>query len=107
MSFPFGLCNILFSLQDLFRAVIGALLYLITSLICVISGSKDAALLVGGVRVYHCPLALKSQAHDIISAYLFLPAQVLNRCNSFSTLLAAPFLKAHFFKMGMSFFFYS
>ncbi|XP_023675138.2 proteolipid protein 2-like [Paramormyrops kingsleyae] len=35
--------------SDFFRVVVGAVLYLITSLICVISGSKDAALLAGGV----------------------------------------------------------
>uniref|UniRef100_A0A3B3SC97 Proteolipid protein 2-like n=1 Tax=Paramormyrops kingsleyae TaxID=1676925 RepID=A0A3B3SC97_9TELE len=100
---PKGKDTFSFSLQDFFRVVVGAVLYLITSLICVISGSKDAALLAGGVRVYHCPLALNSQAHDITSAYLFLPAPVLHICNAFSTLLAAPFLKAYFLQMGMTF----
>ncbi|XP_051950542.1 proteolipid protein 2-like [Xyrauchen texanus] len=35
--------------SDLFRAVIGALLYLITSLICVIGGAGDGARIAGGV----------------------------------------------------------
>ncbi|XP_073723609.1 proteolipid protein 2b isoform X2 [Misgurnus anguillicaudatus] len=35
--------------SDLFRAGIGALLYLITSLICVIGGSGDGARIAGGV----------------------------------------------------------
>lgn len=34
---------------DLFRAGIGALLYIITSLICVIGGKGDGALIAGGV----------------------------------------------------------
>lgn len=34
---------------DLFRAGIGAVLYLITSLVCVISGAGDAARIAGGV----------------------------------------------------------
>uniref|UniRef100_A0A8C2C1C4 Proteolipid protein 2 n=1 Tax=Cyprinus carpio TaxID=7962 RepID=A0A8C2C1C4_CYPCA len=36
--------------SDLFRAVIGAALYLITSLICVIGGAGDGARIAGGVR---------------------------------------------------------
>ncbi|KAM9341825.1 proteolipid protein 2b [Pholidichthys leucotaenia] len=43
----FLLVNWLWS--DGFRAVIGAILYLITSLICVIRGAGDAALITGGV----------------------------------------------------------
>ena len=35
--------------QDLFRAGIGAVLYIITSLICVIGGSGDGARIAGGV----------------------------------------------------------
>lgn len=35
--------------QDLFRAGIGALLYIITSLICVIGGAGDGARIAGGV----------------------------------------------------------
>lgn len=35
--------------QDLFRAGIGALIYLITSLICVIGGAGDGARIAGGV----------------------------------------------------------
>ncbi|XP_060786714.1 proteolipid protein 2b [Neoarius graeffei] len=35
--------------SDLFRAAIGALLYIITSLICVIRGGKDDARIAGGV----------------------------------------------------------
>ncbi|XP_018933590.1 proteolipid protein 2-like [Cyprinus carpio] len=35
--------------SDLFRAVIGAALYLITSLICVIGGAGDGARIAGGV----------------------------------------------------------
>uniref|UniRef100_A0A671MQC1 Proteolipid protein 2-like n=1 Tax=Sinocyclocheilus anshuiensis TaxID=1608454 RepID=A0A671MQC1_9TELE len=35
--------------SDLIRAVIGAALYLITSLICVISGAGDGARIAGGV----------------------------------------------------------
>ncbi|KAK2851750.1 hypothetical protein Q5P01_008026 [Channa striata] len=34
---------------DLFRAGIGAILYIITSLICVFNGAKDSALIAGGV----------------------------------------------------------
>lgn len=37
------------SLQDLFRAGIGAVLYIITSLICVIGGAGDGARIAGGV----------------------------------------------------------
>lgn len=36
-------------LQDLFRAGIGAVLYIITSLICVIGGAGDGARIAGGV----------------------------------------------------------
>lgn len=39
----------LLSLQDLIRAAIGAALYIITSLICVIRGAGDGALIAGGV----------------------------------------------------------
>jgi hypothetical protein len=39
----------LVSYQDLFRAAIGAALYAITSLICVIRGTGDDALIAGGV----------------------------------------------------------
>lgn len=35
--------------QDLFRAGIGAVLYIITSLICVIGGAGDGARIAGGV----------------------------------------------------------
>ncbi|XP_048066779.1 proteolipid protein 2b isoform X2 [Megalobrama amblycephala] len=35
--------------SDLFRAIIGAVLYLITSLICVIGGGGDGARIAGGV----------------------------------------------------------
>lgn len=45
-------------LQDLFRAVIGAALYLITSLICVIGGAGDGARIAGGVR--HPTLSIKT-----------------------------------------------
>ncbi|KAK2897319.1 hypothetical protein Q8A73_013699 [Channa argus] len=34
---------------DFFRAGIGAILYIITSLICVFNGAKDSALIAGGV----------------------------------------------------------
>lgn len=34
---------------DLFRAIIGAVLYIITSLVCVIGGSGDGARIAGGV----------------------------------------------------------
>lgn len=37
--------------QDLFRAGIGALMYIITSLICVIGGSGDGARIAGGVSL--------------------------------------------------------
>lgn len=37
--------------QDLFRAGIGAALYIITSLICVIGGAGDGALIAGGVSL--------------------------------------------------------
>lgn len=37
------------SSQDLIRATIGAALYLITSLICVIGGAGDGARIAGGV----------------------------------------------------------
>lgn len=37
--------------QDLFRAAIGAALYIITSLICVIGGAGDGARIAGGVSL--------------------------------------------------------
>lgn len=37
--------------QDLFRAGIGAALYIITSLICVIGGAGDGARIAGGVSL--------------------------------------------------------
>lgn len=36
-------------MQDFLRAVIGAALYTITSLVCVIRGAGDGALIAGGV----------------------------------------------------------
>lgn len=48
MSFT-QLLNASSSVQDLFRAGIGAALYIITSLICVIGGAGDGARIAGGV----------------------------------------------------------
>ncbi|XP_056130083.1 proteolipid protein 2b [Lampris incognitus] len=65
--------------SDLFRAVIGALLYIITSLICVIDRSRDGAIITGGVfgliagivfayDTYTIYLQIKSTRHHAAAA---------------------------------------
>ncbi|KAK7877894.1 hypothetical protein WMY93_031423 [Mugilogobius chulae] len=61
----FPLVNWMWS--DLFRAGIGALLYLITSLICVIRGAGDGALIAGGVFGLIAGLVF---AYDTYTVYL-------------------------------------
>lgn len=53
--------------SDLFRAGIGAVLYIITSLICVIGGAKDGARIAGGVFGLIAALLF---AYDTYTIYL-------------------------------------
>ncbi|XP_008317479.1 proteolipid protein 2b [Cynoglossus semilaevis] len=55
--------------SDLFRAGIGALIYLITSLICVIGGAGDGARIAGGVSVWGLIAGLLF-AYDTYTIYL-------------------------------------